>query len=142
MMLTVSKEFAFEAAHMLSEHEGDCKNLHGHSYKMIVEATGDIRDGMIIDFKDLKRIVKDTIIDKIDHSFIYFNDSKDEVEHQIADILKKAGKRIFEVNYRPTAENMAMDFYNILNDKLADKGMRVVSIILYETQTSFAKVVG
>ncbi|MBZ4662875.1 MAG: 6-carboxytetrahydropterin synthase [Caloramator sp.] len=141
-MLTVSKEFAFEAAHMLSEHEGDCKNLHGHSYKMIVEATGDIRDGMIIDFKDLKRIVKDTIIDKIDHSFIYFNDSKDEVEHQIADILKKAGKRIFEVNYRPTAENMAMDFYNILNDKLADKGMRVVSIILYETQTSFAKVVG
>ncbi|WDC84441.1 6-carboxytetrahydropterin synthase [Caloramator sp. mosi_1] len=53
-MLTVSKEFNFEAAHMLSEHQGDCKNLHGHSYKMIVEVTGDIKNGMVIDFKDLK----------------------------------------------------------------------------------------
>jgi 6-pyruvoyltetrahydropterin/6-carboxytetrahydropterin synthase len=141
-MLTISKEFSFEAAHMLSEHEGDCKNLHGHSYKMIVEVTGDMQNGMVIDFKDLKKIVKETIIDKIDHSFIYFNASNDEVEHKIADILKESGKRIFEVNYRPTAENMAMDFYNILNGNLKDKGIRVVSITLYETQTSFAKVVG
>lgn len=142
MMITVSKEFAFEAAHMLSEHEGDCKNLHGHSYKLIVEATGDIQNGMVIDFKDLKNIVKETIIDKIDHSFIYFNCSKDEVEHKIAEVLKGSEKKIFEVNYRPTAENMAMHFYNILNDELKDKGIRVVSITLYETQKSFAKVVG
>ncbi|CDF59399.1 6-carboxytetrahydropterin synthase QueD [Thermobrachium celere] len=141
-MLSVSKEFTFEAAHMLSEHEGECKNLHGHSYKLIVEATGDIQNGMIIDFKDLKNIVKETIIDKIDHSFIYYNSSKDDVEHKIAEVLKGSGKKIFEVNYRPTAENMAMHFYNILNDNLKDKGLKVVSITLYETQKSFAKVVG
>ncbi|GFR34705.1 6-carboxytetrahydropterin synthase QueD [Thermobrachium celere] len=141
-MLSVSKEFTFEAAHMLSEHEGECKNLHGHSYKLIVEATGEIQNGMVIDFKDLKNIVKETIIDKIDHSFIYFNNSKDDVEHKIAEVLKGAGKKIFEVNYRPTAENMAMHFYNILNDNLKYKGLKVVSIILYETQKSFAKVVG
>lgn len=141
-MLTVSKEFSFEAAHMLSEHEGDCKNLHGHSYKMIVEVTGDIQNGMVIDFKDLKNIVKQFIIDKIDHSFIYYKNSNDEVEHQIAEVLKQGGKRIFEVDYRPTAENMSLDFYNILNREIKNMGIRVVSITLYETQTSFAKVVG
>lgn len=141
-MLTVSKEFSFEAAHMLSEHEGDCKNLHGHSYKMIVEVTGDVQNGMVIDFKDLKNIVKQFIIDKIDHSFIYYKNSNDEFEHKIAEVLKQGCKRIFEVDYRPTAENMSLDFYNILNREIKNMGIRVVSITLYETQTSFAKVVG
>ncbi|WDC85530.1 6-carboxytetrahydropterin synthase [Caloramator sp. mosi_1] len=49
---------------------------------------------------------------------------------------------MFEVDYRPTAENMSMDFYKILNEKLKNLGIKVVSITLYETQTSFAKVVG
>jgi len=74
-MITVTKEFSFDCAHMLTGHEGPCKNLHGHTYKLQVEVTSysGVQEegpskGMIVDFKDLKQIVKELIVDKLDHS--------------------------------------------------------------------------
>ncbi len=67
--LKVSKHFDFEAAHFLPHYHGKCERLHGHSYKLIVTVEGEVdpHSGMVIDFVILKKIVKERIIEKLDH---------------------------------------------------------------------------
>jgi len=74
-MISICKQFEFHAAHHLTCHEGLCKNLHGHAYILEIEITGEIQDlgpqtGMIMDFGNLKKIVHEHIIDKLDHSYL------------------------------------------------------------------------
>ena len=80
-MLTVSKQCQFDAAHVLTHHAGQCRNLHGHTYRVIVEVSGsdDGRD-MVIDFKDLKQVIRDVIVERFDHAFIYDETSESECE--------------------------------------------------------------
>ena len=75
-MFKVSKEFSFDMAHLLDGHDGKCQNLHGHTYKLQVEVCGNLyasgaKQGMVIDFSDLKSIVKRAVLDPMDHAFIY-----------------------------------------------------------------------
>ena len=72
-MITVTKTVKFDAAHVLTNHQGLCKNLHGHTYRVdvsVAQAEDDDRD-MVIDFKDLKGIANEVICDRFDHAFIY-----------------------------------------------------------------------
>lgn len=117
---TIVKEFTFDAAHQLVHHEGDCKNLHGHTYKLQVGIFGPIKnepgasnDGMVWDFTVLKQIVKKQIINKLDHKFIN-------------DILP----------FQPTVENMAVWMVQTLRDA----GLPIKFVRLYETPTSFVEV--
>lgn len=111
-MVTVTKEFTFDAAHHLKEYVGPCANMHGHTYKMHVTVAGDLDEtGMIVDFNDLKSIVQDAVISRFDHKCL------NEV-----------------LDYNPTAENMALDILHTLNDA----GLNVVEVKLWETPTSFA----
>jgi len=73
-MLSITKQFEFEAAHFLPNHQGACCRLHGHSYKLEIEVSGEPNTdelsasyGMIMDFGDLSKIVKENIIDVLDH---------------------------------------------------------------------------
>ena len=75
MIIRITKEFCFEMAHLLSNYDGLCKNLHGHSYRLMVTVKGNIsqdetspKHGMVMDFSVLKRIVKDEIVDKCVHA--------------------------------------------------------------------------
>jgi 6-pyruvoyltetrahydropterin/6-carboxytetrahydropterin synthase len=146
-MLTVTKEFTWEMAHMLSFHKGDCKNLHGHSYKLQVtvrrvtpqELEGSSK-GMVIDFSDLKQVVNREIVEALDHSFVYWEDG-DIVETSIAAILQANGRKCFRFPFRPTAENMVQDFAAILWEPLQKHGLSLVKLRLYETATAFAEVV-
>jgi 6-pyruvoyltetrahydropterin/6-carboxytetrahydropterin synthase len=147
--ITVTKEFSWDMSHMLAGHEGLCKNLHGHTYKMHVEVSGlngVLKDdnpsskGMVIDFKHLKEVVKNSIVDKLDHGFMYWSNSTDEVEHQIANILKMNNRKVIEVGYRPTAEEMVSNFYQILSEKLRALDTELISIKLWETPSSFAEI--
>lgn len=145
MKLTVTKEFTFDCAHILSYHEGLCSNLHGHTYKLEVTATKNeitnegSSEGMIIDFGDLKRIVKDSIIDKFDHSFLFWERGSD-AEKEIAETIKKYGMRIVNLKDRPTAENIAAFIINTLNEYLKDSPINIEKVRLYETPTSYAEV--
>ena len=73
---TLSKEFTFEAAHKLETHDGKCARLHGHSWKMLVTAKGDAlqeegpKEGMLIDYSDLKKMVKPIVDDYLDHHYL------------------------------------------------------------------------
>jgi 6-pyruvoyltetrahydropterin/6-carboxytetrahydropterin synthase len=98
--------------------------------------------GMVIDFKDLKEIVKEEIISPLDHSFMYWTHSSDEIEHQLAQILQQADRKVFAVDFRPTAEMMAIYFFQSLEDKFNEIDIDLVSIKVWETPTSYAEFRG
>lgn len=136
-MFKVSKEFSFDMAHILDGHDGKCQNLHGHTYKLQVEVSGDLvadgaKKGMVVDFTDVKRIVKETILDPMDHAFIY--DTTSERECKIASLLNELNSKIFGIPVRTTAEEMARFMFNRLKDQLPISAIR-----LWETPTSFCE---
>lgn len=149
-MLTATKVFQFDCAHMLSGHLGLCQNLHGHTYKLEVEAisaepTAVISEGpsagMVEDFSDLKAIVKEHIVDVFDHAFIFNQGSPDMCEVQIADTLRAYGKKVVNFPVRPTAEQMAIAFLNTLAVETQRKTYQVVRVRVWETPTSYAEVI-
>lgn len=136
-MFKVSKEFSFDMAHILDGHDGKCQNLHGHTYKLQVEVNGDLvvdgaKKGMVVDFTDVKRIVKAAILDPMDHAFIY--DTTSERECKIAALLNELNSKTFGIPVRTTAEEMARFMFNRLKDQLPISAIR-----LWETPTSFCE---
>lgn len=136
-MITVTKTVKFDAAHVLTNHQGLCKNLHGHTYRVdvsVAQAAGDDRD-MVIDFKDLKRIATETVCDRFDHAFIYNTASAGECE--IAAVVEKNGMRTAAIPFRSTAENLAKLFYGDLKPLIP--GLSAVKV--WETADSCAEYV-
>ena len=132
-MLTVSKECQFDAAHVLTNHAGQCKNLHGHTYRVIVEvAEGAGGSDMVIDFKDLKQVMREVILERFDHAFIFDEASASECE--IATVIAKHGMRSVGLPFRSTAENLARYFFQELSARV-----NVVSVRVYETPESCAE---
>lgn len=119
MKTSITKIFTFESAHSLPEHDGKCKNLHGHSYILEVTVGGEIikegpKQGMIMDFADISGVVKREILDVWDHQFLN-------------DILP----------FTTTAESLAEECFK----KLTTAGLPIEKIRLYETAKSFVEVV-
>ncbi len=131
-MLTVSRECTFDAAHVLPDHSGKCSNLHGHTYRLVVEvAESDESADMVIDFKDLKKITQEIILDRFDHAFIY--DERSPREADIARVVDKHDMKSIGLPFVTTAENMAKYFFEQLAGHI-----NVTSIKLYETPSSCA----
>ncbi len=132
-MLTVSKECQFDAAHVLTNHAGQCKNLHGHTYRIIVEVEeGKEGHDMVIDFKDLKQVIREVILDRFDHAFMFNEASPSECE--IAAVITKHGMRSVGLPFRSTAENLARFFFCELAGRLS-----VSSVKVFETPESCAE---
>ena len=134
-MITVTKTVRFDAAHVLTNHQGLCKNLHGHTYRVdvsVAQAADDGRD-MVIDFKDLKAIANEVICDRFDHAFIYNTESAGERE--IAAVVEKNGMRTVAIPFRSTAENLAKMFFNDLKPRIP--GLSAVKV--WETADSAAE---
>ncbi|MBO6121023.1 MAG: 6-carboxytetrahydropterin synthase QueD [Kiritimatiellae bacterium] len=134
-MITVTKTIRFDAAHVLTNHQGLCKNLHGHTYRVdvsVAQGDGDTRD-MVIDFKDLKRIASEVVCERFDHAFIYNTESAGERE--IAAVVEKNGMRTVAIPFRSTAENLARMFFGEL--KALIPGLSAVKV--WETADSCAE---
>jgi 6-pyruvoyltetrahydropterin/6-carboxytetrahydropterin synthase len=134
-MVTVTKTIKFDAAHVLTNHEGLCKNLHGHTYRVdvsVTQAQGDASD-MVIDFKDLKRIASEVICERFDHAFVYNTES--EGEREIAAVVERYGMRTVAIPFRSTAENLAKLFYGELKARIP--GLSAVKV--WETADSSAE---
>lgn len=135
-MLTVSKQCQFDAAHVLTNHAGQCKNLHGHTYRIIVEvAEGPDGHDMVIDFKDLKQVLREVILERFDHAFIFDETSASECE--IAAVVAKHGMKRVGLPFRSTAENLAGYFYREVAGRV-----NVSSVKVYETPESCAEYRG
>ena len=134
-MTTVTKSVKFDAAHILTNHQGLCKNLHGHTYRVDVSVTqpdDDPRD-MVIDFKDLKSVATSVICDRFDHAFIYSTAS--EGEREIASVVEKHGMRTVALPFRSTAENLARYFFGELKPRIPG----LTSVKVWETADSCAE---
>ena len=140
--IRITKQFSFETGHALYGYDGKCKNVHGHSYKLSVTVIGspildaaNVKFGMVIDFTDLKKIVKEEIVDAFDHATV-FNKNTPHVE--LAHELSTRGHHVILVNYQPTSENMVIDFAKKITARLPDN-IALYSLKLQETETSFAE---
>lgn len=140
--IRITKQFDFETGHALFGYDGKCRNVHGHSYKLSVTVIGtpisdasNVKFGMVIDFKDLKKIVKDEIVNKFDHATV-FNKNTPHIE--LAYELEKRGHNIILVDYQPTSEMMIIDFAQKIKSKLPEQ-IKLHSLRLQETGTSHAE---
>ena len=139
--IRVTKRFHFEMAHTLYEYDGLCRNIHGHSYNLEVTLTGVPRnepghpkDGMVLDFSDLKEIVKSKIVNRFDHSLMVNNRIPDSQK----ELLRKTTERMIVVDFQPTSENIVAYIAEILQQHLPEN-VSLFSIRLYETVTAFAE---
>lgn len=140
--IRITKQFSFETGHALYGYDGKCKNVHGHSYKLSVTVIGrpitdreNVKFGMVIDFSDLKKIVKEEIVDKFDHATV-FNGNTPHVE--LAEELRSRGHDVILVDYQPTSENMVIDFSKKILSRLPGN-ISLFSLRLQETETSYAE---
>ena len=140
--IRITKQFSFETGHALYGYDGKCKNVHGHSYKLSVTVIGkpitdntNVKFGMVIDFGDLKKIVKEEIVNVFDHATV-FNKNTPHVE--LAKELQDRGHNVLLVDYQPTSEMMVIDFAEKI-DKRLPKHIKLHSLKLQETDTSFAE---
>lgn len=140
--IRITKQFNFETGHALYGYDGKCRNVHGHSYKLSVTVIGrpitdtsHVKLGMVIDFGDLKKIVKEEIVDKFDHATV-FNKNTPHVE--LAKELTDRGHNVILANYQPTSENMVIDFAAKIKSRLPNN-ITLFSLKLQETESSFAE---
>ena len=140
--IRITKQFTFETGHALYGYDGKCKNVHGHSYKLSVTVIGqpitdssNVKFGMVIDFGDLKKVVKEEIVDVFDHATV-FNKNTPHVE--LAKELKDRGHHVILVDYQPTSEMMVIDFAEKIKNRLPNN-IKLHAIKLQETDTSFAE---
>ena len=140
--IRITKQFSFETGHALYGYDGKCKNVHGHSYKLSVSVIGkpitdnsNVKYGMVIVFTDLKKIVKEEIVDLFDHATV-FNQNTPHIE--LASELKSRGHHVILVEYQPTSENMVIDFAQKIQSRLPEN-IALHSLKLQETDTSFAE---
>lgn len=139
LMLRVTKIFRFETAHAIYGYQGSCRNIHGHSYVLHVTvqpAAGTdgyiAAPGFVIDFKDLKRIVNDAVVDRFDHCIIL---SKTYLAAH-PELASLENMEIWEVE--PTAENILL----YVKDKLVaslPQDVKLHQLKLYETADSYAE---
>ena len=141
-VIRITKHFDFETAHALYGYDGKCKNVHGHSYQLYVTVIGQpinddkhVKNGMVLDFGDLKKIVKTEIVNVFDHATVL---NKNSPHKELAEKIKEHSPKVILVEYQPTSENMIVDFAKLINAKLPDS-VKLHSLKLYETQNSYAE---
>jgi 6-pyruvoyltetrahydropterin/6-carboxytetrahydropterin synthase len=139
--IRVTREFTFEMAHVLGNYDGPCRNVHGHSYRLFVTLSGvpvndpdNPKNGMVIDFTDLKNIVLSRIVNQFDHSVVLCSDFDPEKRTMMENTF---GNTVI-VDYQPTCENLVADFAQRLSDVMP-AGVSLHSLKLYETAKSYAE---
>lgn len=138
--IRLTKIFDFEAAHALADYDGACRQIHGHSYKLHVTVRGPVinaehhpKNGMVMDFKDLKVIVKKYIIEKYDHALIL----EEGRSLPMITALTEAGHKVVLTPFPPTCEKMLHSFAQVIASKLPEQ-VKLHSLRLFETATSYA----
>ena len=115
-MFYITKEVTFDAAHNLISYHGKCEKLHGHTYRLQVTIKGEPdEEGMVVDFVELKKMIKEKILDKLDHSYIN-------------DLIPQ-----------PTAEYIARWIFDNLEPLVKTDKRELYEVVLWETPTSFVR---
>ena len=115
--MLVSKDFTFDAAHNLVNYHGKCERLHGHTYRLrvVLEGSPD-SEGMVMDFIELKEIVKEHVLSRLDHAYIN------------------------EIIPQPSAENIGLWVWREIEGEVLRDNCRLYEVNVWETATSCATV--
>jgi 6-pyruvoyltetrahydropterin/6-carboxytetrahydropterin synthase len=140
--IRITKQFNFETGHALYGYDGKCKNVHGHSYKLSVTVIGNpitdntnVKWGMVIDFSDLKKIVKEEVVDVFDHAIVF---NQNTPHKSLALVMRGEGHNVILADYQPTSENMVIDFAGKIKSRLPET-IQLFSLRLQETDSSCAE---
>lgn len=135
--ITCTRRLCFEAGHRIHKHESKCAHLHGHSYKVEIEAGGSLDTlGRVIDFSVLKERVGGWIDEHLDHGFMVWVEDTDAQEAMMCLPMQK----IYCMPYNPTAENIAKHLLqDICPMVLADTGVVVRRVVIHETENCKAE---
>ncbi|WKS95040.1 6-carboxytetrahydropterin synthase QueD [Riemerella columbina] len=141
-MIRITKIFSFETAHVLYHYDGKCKNMHGHSYKLFVTVKGEPIDdldnpknGMVVDFGDIKKIVKEEVVDVWDHAVLLNGRSPHKV---LGQELEEKGHKVIFCDYQPTCENMLYDIAAKIKKRLPEH-ISLAYLKLHETENSYGE---
>tara|TARA_B110000977_G_scaffold28453_1_gene36655 strand:+ start:249 stop:689 length:441 start_codon:yes stop_codon:yes gene_type:complete len=142
--MEITTRLEFDSGHRIPNHKSQCRNLHGHRYVIEITLGGDIiqneqasEDGMVMDFSDVKRIARESVVDVWDHAFIVYKN--DQVVLDFLNTLPDHKTVVFETV--PTAENMAAEAFRILKNQYQDtygNQLTLSRVRLYETPNSWA----
>ncbi len=140
-IIKITKQFSFEMAHALRNYDGLCRNIHGHSYKMDITLAGQPlqdesspKNGMVMDFGDLKRLVNEEIISLLDHALVL----NAKTDRQLIETLKQNYEKIVVVDFQPTTENLLGFIAQKIQSRL-DSAVKLCCVRLRETDTSYAE---
>ncbi len=142
--MQITTRLEFDAGHRIPSHKSQCRNLHGHRYTLEITLSGDIitqdnvsESGMVMDFSDVKRIARESVVDVWDHAFLVF---KDDLE--VLNFLNSLpDHKTVVFSTVPTAENMAAEAFKILKNQYTDiygNHLKLERVRLYETPNSWA----
>lgn len=135
-MYIIKTQQSFDSAHFLAGYEGKCANIHGHRWNVHAEVAsqellqGGQNDGMVVDFSDIKTVLKH-LVDSVDHALIIQNGS---MRNETLRCLMEDGFRVIELDFRPTAENFARYFF----ERIKETGFAVKRVTVYETPKNCA----
>lgn len=142
--MQITTRLEFDAGHRIPYHKSQCRNLHGHRYTLEITLSGDIisqdhlsESGMVMDFSDVKRIARESVVDVWDHAFIVFKDDLEVLN--FLNSLPNHKTVVFPTV--PTAENMAAEAFKILKNQYKDvygNHLKLERVRLYETPNSWA----
>ena len=139
--IRVTKQFSFEMSHALLNYDGLCRNIHGHSYKLQITVAGEPlqdsespKDGMVIDFSILKKIVQQQVVSLLDHSLMINEKAPTDKLSELGQMYE----RHQVVPFQPTTENMVVYIAEKVKPFLPEH-LELFSVRLYETSNSFAE---
>ena len=140
-IIKITKQFSFEMAHALRNYDGLCRNIHGHSYKMDITLAGQPlhdenspKNGMVMDFGDLKRLVNEEVISLLDHALVL----NAKTDPQLVEVLKQNYEKIVTVDFQPTTENLLEFIAGKIKSRLPET-VTLACVRLRETDTSYAE---
>ncbi|MBN1299875.1 MAG: 6-carboxytetrahydropterin synthase [Melioribacteraceae bacterium] len=132
--MRIAKEFRWEMGHRLPFHDGKCRNLHGHSYKMMVEFSGDPdQNGMVLDYYSVKEIIA-PLVDELDHTFMVKND-----DTELIDMLRKLNSNYVVVDFHSTAENLVYYFIDKIKSSPLPSNIKGIKVKILETENTYAE---
>ncbi len=136
-MIKVAKDFQWEMSHRLPFHDGLCRNVHGHTYRIRVELEGEpTNDSMVLDYYIIKTIVK-PMVEILDHTFIC-----DKNDKLMIDFLKANGFKHYVINDYTTAENIALHLADIFSPEFKKyDNLHRLCLRVYETEDAYAELI-
>jgi 6-pyruvoyltetrahydropterin/6-carboxytetrahydropterin synthase len=139
--IRVTKKFTIDMAHALYGYDGPCKNIHGHTYTLSVTLSGipisdaqNAKNGMVIDFGDIKKLVRENIVSIFDHALVIYQ----HAPYSNTGFFDHEFEKVIKLPFQPTCENLLLHFLHILNEK-CDHSTPIIAMRLDETPTSYSE---